>query len=138
MSRVSRTVREEGPTGLRASSVSSVEVHRATNDMVTVQQAGLMYWQSATHRHLLPTYQAIPCQWHHTVAAATAAAPTPPAPPPPPIAPPIAVPLPTPPQAVSYLSSATRHRHHQPSPERQVATVEPEQPIGYGSFGVVW
>lgn len=110
--------------------------------MVTVQQAGLMYWQSATHRHLLPTYQAIPCQWHHTaaVAAATAAAPTPPAPPPPPIAPPIAVPLPTPAQAVSYLSSATRHRHHhhQPSPERQVATVEPEQPIGYGSFGVVW
>lgn len=25
--------------------------------------------------------------------------------------------------------------HHHPPP---VATVEPEQPIGYGSFGVVW
>lgn len=103
--------------------------------MVTVQQAGLMYWQPATHRHLLPAYQAIPCQWHHSaaVAAATAAAP----PPPPPTAPPVAVPLPTPAQAVSYLPSATHHGH-QPSPERQIATVEPEQPIGYGSFGVVW
>ena len=123
--------------------------------MVTVQQAGVMYWQSATSHHLLPAYQAaaicapaVPCQWHHhhtatgiaAAVAGTGAAPTPPN---------VQQSIPTPPLApTSYLppsaqatTPVARYHHHRtpPAPERQLANaVEPEQPIGYGSFGVVW
>lgn len=123
--------------------------------MVTVQQAGVMYWHSAASHHLLPTYQAaaicapaaahIPCQWHHSTAAGiaataiTGAAATPPN---------VQQSIPTPPLAppTSYLppsapTTARYHHHHRtpPAPEQQLANaLEPEQPIGYGSFGVVW
>lgn len=134
--------------------------------MVTVQQAGLVYWQSSHHHHLLPTAYtaAIPCQWHHTAVAAAATSATaigaePNAAthtrrttPPPPLAQATGVPPPPLPTAQTALASATsyltaqQHSQHgfSPSPVaatpemRQIATVEPEQPIGYGSFGVVW
>ena len=82
--------------------------------MVTVQHRppGIAFWQPS-HHHLLP-YQAacapvVPCQWHHAPSAQSVSVP--------------------PASFVPALLSP------QPPP---AATVEPEQPIGYGSFGVVW
>ncbi|XP_064392258.1 serine/threonine-protein kinase NLK2-like [Halichondria panicea] len=85
--------------------------------MVTVQHAGSItsYWQP---NHLLPYHpagcgQLVQCSWHPTSALL------------PPSNPPIFH-LPLVESPVSL------------SPTPVASTVEPEQPIGYGSFGVVW
>lgn len=104
--------------------------------MVTVQHpAGIAaYWQSTPHHHLLPAFHAacgctapaaaaavVPVHWHgHT-----------------PLTPSPSLPAATPSalaQAAAFVPAVqSAHTYAQ-----TVATVEPEQPIGYGSFGVVW
>lgn len=96
--------------------------------MVTVQQVGsFAYWQQS------PFFQygsVVPCQWHASTAGATSSTFTP-------VDPPCL--------ASSFLSPLPTHHHtvtHQynssPALSSRAATVDPEQPIGYGSFGVVW
>ena len=110
------------------------------SDMVTVQQVGsFAYWQQPNQFF---TYgSVVPCQWHaHSttssalLAAATSSSFTP-------IKDSPVCPAP------SFVSPLPVHHHtvtHQYSspPETalssRAATVDPEQPIGYGSFGVVW
>lgn len=86
--------------------------------MVTVQHpAGVAaYWQPT---HLLPFQAAscapiVPCQWHHHHHAPVRATATP-----------------------AFVQALPQPVPPTPTPAC-AATVEPEQPIGYGSFGVVW
>lgn len=103
--------------------------------MVTIQQVGpFAYWQQ---NQLFSYGSVVPCQWHTAAlpAAATAAS--------------NFTPLEDSPLNSRTISSyvsplpvqhvATHHLYH-PSPalSSRAATVDPEQPIGYGSFGVVW
>ena len=81
--------------------------------MVTVQQAGVLaYWPPS---HLLP-FQAscgpvVPCQWHTTSTLTSA----------------------------NVASASAFVPVQQPQiPPVAASTIDPEQPIGYGSFGVVW
>ena len=99
------------PAGEGRSSYRTGVTHQM---MVTVQHRppGIAFWQPS-HHNLLP-YQAacppvVPCQWHHTATSQSVSVP------PAPYVPALLAPQPPP-----------------------AATVEPEQPIGYGSFGVVW
>lgn len=96
--------------------------------MVTVQHAGSLasYWQP---NHLLPFHAAGPgigsivhCQWHtgqSLVSSSTSCAST-------------AVP-----QAAVFHVPVVKSPVP-PAPVPVASTIEPEQPIGYGSFGVVW
>ena len=116
--------------------------------MVSVQQAGAFaFWQQ---NQLFPYSSVVPCQWHHhtattaTVPPAAAAA-----------ADFAQVHAPVKDSPLNSVSSfvslpvqqpATHHYHPTTTTttaassllSRGAATVDPEQPIGYGSFGVVW
>ena len=92
--------------------------------MVTVQHAGSLasYWQP---NHLLPFHAAggsiVHCQWHtgqSLVSSSTCAS--------------TAVPQ----AAVFHVPVVKSPALTAPVPV--ASTIEPEQPIGYGSFGVVW
>lgn len=103
--------------------------------MVTVQQVGAFaYWQQNT---LFRFGSVVPCQWHASTVPAAASSDC------------THVkdsPLNSSTTASSFVSPlpvrqhTATHYHPSPTPalSSRAATVDPEQPIGYGSFGVVW
>lgn len=101
--------------------------------MVTVQQVGAFaYWQQS---HLFPYGSVVPCQWHTTaISEATSSS----------LTPVKDSPLNTSCTAPSFMSplpvqhTVSHHYNASPALSSRAATVDPEQPIGYGSFGVVW
>lgn len=114
--------------------------------MVTVtQHAGTFaFWQQ--NNHLFPYGSVVPCQWHSISSAATSNCT-------PPVkqhsingCSPYVSPLLVQQHSTTTINTPPHHYHHYfhlpvaaPTPVTQGArTVDPDKPIGYGSFGVVW
>lgn len=104
------------------------------SDMVTVQQVGTFaYWQQS---QFFPYGSVVPCQWHaHTPATAIPVAD---------VSSSFTPVKDSPCTAASFMSplpvhhTVTHQYNSSPALSSRAATVDPEQPIGYGSFGVVW
>lgn len=116
--------------------------------MVSVHQVGAFaYWQQS---HVFPYGSVVPCQWHPSTAVPAATSAT--------AAPSSSTAACTTSSFASLLDSPLNstfaessflsplplqrpvtHQYNPSSPlSSRAATVDPEQPIGYGSFGVVW